>query len=200
MKKKIIILGSTGSIGTNTFNLIKKDKKNFSIKLLSTNTNIKKIYNQAKLFDVKDVIVTDKNSYKKAKLIYKKEKIKFHNSFSIIDKLLKKKEIFYSMVSIVGIDGLEPSLRLVKYCKNIAIINKESLICGWNLISKELKKYKTNFFPVDSEHFSIFSLLGQQSIKSVDKIFITASGGPFLNYSESNLSKVKINEALNHPN
>ena len=104
------------------------------------------------------------------------------------------------MISTVGVDGLKPSIDLIKYSKNIAIINKESLICGWNLIFKELNKYKTNFFPVDSEHFSIFSLIGKQSFNDIDKIYITASGGPFLNYSFSNLSKVKINEALNHPN
>ena len=104
------------------------------------------------------------------------------------------------MVSVVGIDGLEPSLRLIRYSKNIAIINKESLICGWNLISKELKKYKTNFYPVDSEHFSIFSLMGSESFKNIDKVYLTASGGPFLNFSNARLSKVKMNEALNHPN
>ncbi len=200
MKKKIIILGSTGSIGVNTINLIKKDKKSFSIKLLSTNKNIKKVFNQARLFNVKDVIISDSISYKKAKKIYKNQNIRFHNSFSIIDKLFKKKEIFYSMVSIVGLDGLDPSIRLIKYTQNIAIINKESLICAWNLISKELKKNKTNFFPVDSEHFSLFSLLGREKVDSIDKIYITASGGPFLNLSKSKFSKIKINDALNHPN
>ena len=200
MKKKIIILGSTGSIGTNTINIIKKDKSNFVIKLLSTNRNIQKIYKQAKTFNVRDVIVNDLNYYHKAKKKYKNSNIRFHKSFSIINKLFKKKEIFYSMVSVVGIDGLEPSLRLIRYSKNIAIINKESLICGWNLISKELKKYKTNFYPVDSEHFSIFSLMGSESFKNIDKVYLTASGGPFLNFSNARLSKVKMNEALNHPN
>ncbi len=200
MKKKIVILGSTGSIGNTTIELIKKDKKNFSIKLLSTNKNIKKVFQQAKKFNVKNVIINDYNSFIKAKKKYKNSKINFHNSFSIIDKILKKKEIFYSMVSTVGLDGLKPCLKLIKYSQNIAIINKESLICGWNLILKELKKNKTNFFPIDSEHFSIFSLIGKRSNNDIDKVFITASGGPFLNYSYEKLSKVKIHDALNHPN
>lgn len=200
MKKNVVILGSTGSIGTETINLIKKDKKNFNIKLLSTNTNIKKIYNQAKLFKVKDIIINDFQSYKKAKKLYKKSPIKIHHSFSVINKLFKKKEIFYSIVSVVGLDGLDPSLRLIKYSKNIAIINKESLICGWNLILKKLTKFKTNFFPLDSEHFSIFSLVGNIKPKNVDKIFITASGGPFLNYTKSRLLKANVNQALKHPN
>ncbi len=200
MKKKIVILGSTGSIGTTTINLIKSDKKNFDVKLLSTNKNIRKVYNQAKFFKVRDIIINDHKSFIKAKKRYKKSNIRFHNSFSVINKLLKKKEIFYSMISTVGIDGLKPSIELIKYTQNIAIINKESLICGWNLILKELKKYKTNFFPIDSEHFSIFSIIGNQPSNNVDKIYITASGGPFLNYSNPRLSKVKINEALKHPN
>ena len=200
MKKKIVILGSTGSIGTTTINLIKKDKKNFSIKMLSTNKNFKKVYLQAKMFKVKDVVINDYDSYLKAKKKYSSSNISFHNSFSIIKKLFKKKEIFYSMISTVGLDGLKPSLELIRYSQNIAIINKESLICGWNLIFKELKKHKTNFFPIDSEHFSIFSIIGKKNIYDIDKIYITASGGPFLNYSQAKLNKVKIHEALNHPN
>tara|TARA_B100000035_G_scaffold101755_1_gene86285 strand:+ start:1187 stop:2353 length:1167 start_codon:yes stop_codon:yes gene_type:complete len=200
MKKKIAILGSTGSIGSETINLIKKDKKNFDVILLSTNTNIYKIYKQAKFFNVKNIIINDSNSFKKAKKLYKNSSIKFHNSFSIIDKLFKKKEIFYSMISVVGLDGLDPSLRLIKYTQNIAIINKESLICGWNLINQQLQKYKTNFFPIDSEHFSIFSLLNGANINDVDKVYITASGGPFLNYNYNKLSKITVNQALKHPN
>ena len=200
MKKKIVILGSTGSIGTQTIKLLKKDKDNFSIKLLSTNTNIKKLYNQAKLFNVKHLIITDLESYKKAKNIYKDTNIKFYNSFTIIDKLFKKKEIYYSMISIVGLDGLYPILKIIKFTRNIAIINKESLICGWNLILKKLNLFKTRFFPLDSEHFSIFFLLNGLKSEDIEKIFITASGGPFLNYSKLKLSKIKINDALNHPN
>ena len=200
MKKKIVILGSTGSIGRTTINIIKKDLKNFKIELLSTNKNIHKVFNQARQFKVKNIIVNDYQSYIKAKKKYKKYKIKFHNSFFVIDKLFKKKEIFYTMISVVGIDGLDPTIRSIKFSKNIAITNKESLICGWNLISKELKKYKTNFIPVDSEHFSIFSLIKNYHHTDIEKIYITASGGPFLNFSYSRILKAKLNDALNHPN
>ena len=200
MRKKIAILGSTGSIGVETLKLIKKNKIEFDIRLLSTNTNVKKVYNQAKDFNVKDVIVTDLNSFKKAKYIYRDSNIKFYNSFSSIEKLFKKKELFYTMISIVGLDGLEPSLRLIKYSKNIAIINKESLICGWNLIYKNLKKHKTFFFPLDSEHFSIFSLMKNSSYRNLEKVIITASGGPFLDYNKIKFSKIKLSDALKHPN
>ncbi len=200
MKKKIVILGSTGSIGQNTLSIIRKDKINFEIKLLSTNKNINKIISQAKEFKVKNIIISDQKKFLIAKKKYKKLKIKFHNSLLTLDKILYKQKIFYSMISIVGLDGLSPTLKLIKFSKNIGVVNKESLICGWNLIKKELKKHKSNFIPVDSEHFSISELLKNSNPLTVEKIFITASGGPFLNSSKTKLSKVSVKEALNHPN
>src|SRR5210317_2192723 len=102
----------------------------------------------------------------------------------IIMNLLKqnKKTIFYSMVAVSGLEGLQPTFMLPKYSKYLAIANKESLICGWSLIQKELKKYNTNFLPIDSEHYSIFSLIKDVRKIDIKKIYITASGGPFLNY------------------
>ena len=200
MKKKIVILGSTGSIGKNIIKIIKKDKKNFDIKLLSTNKNISEVIKQAKKFKVKNVIINDYSKFSETKKKYKRLNINFYNSFSVIDKLFKKKELFYSMISIIGIDGLNPSLQLIKYSKNIAIVNKESIICGWNLIRKKLKKFKTNFIPIDSEHFSIYSLIQKNNDDLIDKVFITASGGPFLNSSTKRLKNIQKKDALNHPN
>ena len=200
MKKKIIILGSTGSIGQNTIKIIKKDKKNFDIKLLSTNKNVSEIIKQAKQFKVKNIIINNYSKFIETKKKYKKLNINFYNSFSILDKLFKKKELFYSMISIVGIDGLKPSLQLIKYSKNIAIVNKESIICGWNLIRNQLQKFKTNFIPIDSEHFSIYSLIQKNNKDQIDKVFITASGGPFLNTSSKKLKNIKKKDALKHPN
>jgi 1-deoxy-D-xylulose-5-phosphate reductoisomerase len=200
MRKKVIILGSTGSIGKNTIEIIKKDKKNFDIKLLSTNKNITEVIKQAKEFSVKHIIISDYKKFVETKKKYKKLNINFYNSFSILDKILNKQKIFYSMISLVGLDGLNPTLKLIKYTKNIAIVNKESLICGWNLIKNQLKKFNTNFIPIDSEHFSISELINNKSLKTIEKIYITASGGPFLDYSKSKLSKVSVNDALNHPN
>ena len=200
MKKKIIILGSTGSIGKNTIKIIKKDKKNFNIVLLSTNKNVSEIIKQAKEFKVKNIIINNYSKFIETKKKYKKLDINFYNSFSILDKLFKKKELFYSMISIVGIDGLKPSLQLIKYSKNIAIVNKESIICGWNLIRNQLDKFKTNFIPIDSEHFSIYSLIQKNNKDQIDKVFITASGGPFLNTSSKKLKNIKKKDALKHPN
>tara|TARA_B100001057_G_C22802980_1_gene932276 strand:- start:114 stop:1280 length:1167 start_codon:yes stop_codon:yes gene_type:complete len=200
MKKKIVILGSTGSIGQNTLKVIKYKKKSFDIVLISTNKNIKKVFKQAKEHNVKNIIICDKKKFIEAKLKYKSNKIKIFNSFESMDRILKRKKIFYSMVSLSGLDGLKPSLLLAKYSKNLAIVNKESLICGWHLIKKAITKYKTKFIPIDSEHFSIFSLLQNQKVNNIERIYITASGGPFINLPKNKFEKITTKDALKHPN
>ena len=198
MKKKIAILGSTGSIGKTLIQIIKKDKKNFKIELLSANQNYKEVLNQAKIFNVKNIIITDKKSY----LRLKKKKlgnIKIFNNFNSLNVIFKNK-IDYVMSSISGIYGLEPTLKIIKHTKKIAIANKEAIICGWHLIKRDIKKFKTSFIPVDSEHFSIFYALQGNNISNVEKIYLTASGGPLNNISKKKLKSVKISEAINHPN
>ena len=199
MKKKIAILGSTGSIGETTLKIIKKDKKNFKINLLTTNRNINKIFKQAKDFRVKNVIISDLSFYKKAKIKFKRSNINIYNSFDNLNKIIKTKNDLV-MSSITGLNGLLPTLKSIKHTKKILIANKESIICGWNLINKELKKYNTNFVPVDSEHFSIWSLLQNYNSNDIDKIFITASGGPFLKLPKKKFSNISVKKALNHPN
>ena len=200
MKKKVIILGSTGSIGNKTFKIFKKDKKNFQVFLLSTLSNLKKVMNQANELNVKNILINDIAKFEYAKKVYKNKNLNFYNKFEDIENILKKKNIYYSMVSVSGLDGLKPTIILSKYSKNLAIVNKESLICGWNIIKKNLDKFKTNFIPIDSEHYSIFNLLKNNLISDVEKVYITASGGPFLNYSTSKLKSITPKKALKHPN
>tara|TARA_B100001057_G_scaffold167746_1_gene168498 strand:+ start:1285 stop:2445 length:1161 start_codon:yes stop_codon:yes gene_type:complete len=199
MKKKIAILGSTGSIGKTLINLIKNDKNNFEIVLLSAEGNYKEILKQAKLFKVKNLIITNQNSFKKIKKNAYSKKINIFTDFNDFKKIFKKK-IDYTMSSISGIQGLKPTIDIIKYTKKIAIANKESIICGWDIIKKELKKNKTEFVPVDSEHFSIWYALKNIDKILIDKIYLTASGGPFLKKSANKLNKVKIKQAINHPN
>ena len=197
--KKIAILGSTGSIGENTLKIIKQDKKNFKVNLLTTNKNIDKIFKQAKDFRVKNIIISDLNLYKKAKIKFKRSNINIYNNFDHINKIIKTKNDFV-MSAITGLNGLSPTLKLIRHTKKILIANKESIICGWNLINKELKKNKTEFIPVDSEHFSIWSLLQNHNTDNIEKIYITASGGPFLKLPKNQFSKISVKKALNHPN
>ncbi len=200
MKNKIVILGSTGSIGETLLKIIDKDRENFEIKLLTANKNYKKLLFQAELFNVQNVILSDTKVFKEHKNKFLNKKINIYNNFNSIKKILKKKRIDYAMSSIVGLDGLYPTIELIKYTKKLAIANKESIICAWNLILKELKKYQTNFIPVDSEHFSIWYALKGNTSTNVKKIHLTASGGPLLKVPSKKFDKLKINKIVKHPN
>ena len=199
MKKKVSILGSTGSIGKNLLSIINKDKKKFKIILLTARKNFKLLLKQANYFEVKNIIITDHQSYLKAKSINKNNKIHIYNDFNNLSRIFNTKAD-YTMSSIIGLDGLLPTLKIIKHTKLIAIANKEAIICGWAMIQKKLKKYKTGFLPVDSEHFSIWKIINSKKNNNIEQIFLTASGGPFLNRSISQIKNVKISEALNHPN
>jgi len=198
MKKKIAILGSTGSIGKTLIEIIKKDKKNFEVILLTAHKSYKEILKQAKILQVKNLIITDKKSYlnlSKNKL----GKINIYNNYDSFNKIFKRK-VDYVMSSISGINGLVPTIKIIRFTKKIAIANKEAIICGWHLIKKDLKRFNTSFIPVDSEHFSIFYSLQGNKISNVNKIYLTASGGPLINTPRNKFKDIKISEAINHPN
>ena len=198
MKRKIAILGSTGSIGKTLIEIIKKDKKNFEVILLTAHKSYKEILKQAKILQVKNLIITDKKSYlnlSKNKL----GKINIYNNYDSFNKIFKRK-VDYVMSSISGINGLVPTIKIIRFTKKIAIANKEAIICGWHLIKKDLKRFNTSFIPVDSEHFSIFYSLQGNKISNVNKIYLTASGGPLINTPRNKFKDIKISEAINHPN
>jgi len=199
MKQKIAILGSTGSIGKTLINIIKKNKKNFDIILLTSNKNHNDLLKQAYLFNVKNLIITNPVSFNLVKKKKLRKKINIYNNFNNLDKIFTKK-IDYVMSAISGIAGLEPTCKIIKYSKKIAVANKEAIICGWNIIKKDLKKNKTKFVPVDSEHFSAYFGIKGFSIKEIDRIYLTASGGPFLNYPLKKFKKINKSMALKHPN
>ena len=195
MKKKICILGSTGSIGQATLEIISKNKKDFDVVLLSGNNNFKLLIAQAKKFKPKYIYSNN---------FYFKEKIKLfciNNKIYFIDDLilLKKVKFDITIAAISGIAGLIPTINIIKFSKKILIANKESIICGWKFILKELKKYHCYFTPVDSEHFSIFNLIENKDLDSIRYIYLTASGGPFFG-KKINLNKVTPSQAARHPN
>ena len=199
MKKKVIILGSTGSIGSTTIKIINRDKNAFKVILLTANKNYQRLLLQAKKTDCKNIIIYDVKSYLLSQKKNKNNNLKIFNNTGDFIKTLKGK-VDYTMCSITGLAGLKPTLDAIKFSHNVAIANKESIICGWNFIERDLKKYKTKFIPIDSEHFSIWSLIKNNQPSQIEKIFITASGGPFLRLSKNELKKVLPNEATKHPN
>ena len=197
MKKKIAILGSTGSIGKSTLEVIKKDKNNFDVVLLTANNNYKQLIKQAKEFKAKNVLIKNNKFYLKVKKSLKNTKVYFGD---VSIKKIVNKRLDYTMSAVVGLAGLQPTIDAVKISKTVAIANKEAIICGWDILSQLIKKYKTEFVPVDSEHFSIMELTKGLSNDKVEEIIITASGGPFLNSSINKLKKIKPEQAIKHPN
>jgi 1-deoxy-D-xylulose-5-phosphate reductoisomerase len=196
MKKFISILGSTGSVGLTTLSIIDKKKNLFQPYLFSANKNYSLINAQIKKYNPKYFIINDSNTFKKIKKKFKNSKTKILNNFNLINST-KKADITIS--AIPGIAGLEPTTILIKSSKKILIANKESVICGWNIIKKLALKHNTKIIPIDSEHFSIYKLLKKHKFNEIKKIFITASGGPFAGYKLKQLININPKKALKHP-
>lgn len=199
MKKKIAILGSTGSIGKSTLDVLNKDIKNFDVVLLYANNNYLKLIQQAKKFKPRNVYINNKIFYLKVKNALKNTRTKVFTGNIPVDKIISKK-IDYTMSCIVGLAGLQPTIEAAKISKTIAIANKEAIICGWSILSKVIKKYKTKLQPVDSEHFAIMELTKSHEDDEIEEIIITASGGPFLNLAKNKFKNIKPSQAINHPN
>ena len=197
MKKKIIILGSTGSIGNSTLKIYNKNKDKFKIFLLSANSNYNEICNQIKMFKPNYFIINNKSVYIRVKNKYKNIKTKIHNSFS--DVKLKKEKIDITISAIVGIAGLEPTIKFVRHSKKLLLANKETVICGWHIIKKLSKINKTKIIPIDSEHFAIQQLTKDCNDNEIEKIYLTASGGPFLNKKIKSFKYIKAKDAIKHP-
>mgnify|MGYP003688321615 FL=1 len=173
MKKIISILGSTGSIGNSTLNIIDTKKTLFKIYLLSANKNFKAICKQIRKYKPIYFVIVDKDTFIKVKKKIKSKKTKIINDFTQIN-LRNKTDITVS--AIPGIAGLSPTIHMIKYSKKILLANKESIICGWDLIKKDAYKNNTKLIPVDSEHFSILKLIENHNHKEIKKIYLTASG------------------------
>ncbi len=196
MVKTISILGSTGSIGLNSLKIIDKKKNDFKINLLSANKNYKLICKQIIKYKPNIFVINNQNIFKKILKKFKSNKIKIFNNFDY-SNLKKKNDITIS--AIPGIAGLKPTIMMTSVSKKILIANKESIICGWDLIKKSANKNMTEIIPIDSEHFSIFNLMKSHNKDEIKKIYITASGGPFLNFKVKDFYKIKPNDAIRHP-
>ena len=197
MKRIISILGSTGSVGESSFKILNKKKNLFKFNVLAADKNYRLICKQIDKFKPNVFIVNNKDIFVKVKKKYKGKKIKIIH-YNELDRCnIKNSDI--TIAAIPGIAGLSPTIKLLKKSKKILIANKESVICGWNLIKKIASKNNTKIVPIDSEHFSIMKLLENQKIENVKRIYLTASGGPFLNFKTSQLKNVKPKQALKHP-
>tara|TARA_Y100001970_G_scaffold250005_1_gene321172 strand:- start:5221 stop:6393 length:1173 start_codon:yes stop_codon:yes gene_type:complete len=195
-KKKIAILGSTGSIGRTSIQIFRKNKKKFNIILLSANSNYTVIKDQIKNIKPKYFIINDFYVYQKILKNNKKKKTKILNKFSDVPSKLR---FDITISSIVGIAGLEPTIQFTKNSKKVLLANKESIICGWHILRNISKKNKTEMIPIDSEHFSINQLTKNYKDEDIKKIYITASGGPFLRIPLKKFKNISAKDASKHP-
>ena len=195
--KKISILGSTGKIGEVSLKILEKKKKYYSVYILSGYKNYKKIIYQIKKYKPKIFIIFDLNTYEKVKRKLKSTNVIILNKHNYLNYKIKNSNII--ITAIPGIDGLKPTLDFIKKSQKLLIANKESIICGWNLIKKESRKYKVKIIPIDSEHFSIMQILKNIKKNDIEKIFITASGGPFLKLNKKQIAQATPSQAIKHP-
>jgi len=197
-KLSLAILGSTGSIGTTTLKIIKKYPNHFKINLLACNKNKKNIYRQISKFLPKYVIIHDKKNYNFFKKIKFRKKVKF---FQNLEDFNKEKKIKFDKVilGISSIDGLDYAFSFIKYTKEILLANKETIVCGGKLFLKRAHYFKCKIVPIDSEHYCLANALKNFKSNEIDRIYLTASGGPFLDKSKKSISKIDQKFALKHP-
>ncbi|CEN21414.1 1-deoxy-D-xylulose-5-phosphate reductoisomerase [Paraclostridium sordellii] len=199
--KKISILGSTGSIGTQTLDVVRKNRDKFEVVAISANSSINLLLEQIKEFRPKYVAVYNENSAKQLKeLIPSDLKIEVLSGMDGLVTISSLDEIDILLTAIVGMIGLIPTLEAIKKGKTIALANKETLVTAGQLVMEEARKRNVDILPVDSEHSAIFQCLNGENKKEIDSIILTASGGPFRGKTKEELLNVTKNEALKHPN
>ncbi|HOJ36585.1 MAG TPA: 1-deoxy-D-xylulose-5-phosphate reductoisomerase [Ignavibacteriales bacterium] len=199
MKKKVAILGSTGSIGVNILNIIREFNEQFEVEAIAANRNIELIIEQVKEFQPKFVSIGTKEGYQKLKEVCGSDTVVLYGEEGILE-ISRNADYDIFANSLVGFAGLKPTIEAIKRSKRIAIANKETFVVAGQLVNKLAKKYNAEILPVDSEHSAIFQSLVGEDIKNVAKLILTASGGPFLNRTYEELKTVTIEQALNHPN
>ena len=199
--KKISILGSTGSIGTQTLDVVRKNADKFEVIAISANSSVDLLLEQIKEFRPKYVAVYSEESANKLKsLIPSDINIEVLSGMEGLEKISSLDEIDVLLTAIVGMIGLTPTLCAIRNGKDIALANKETLVTAGKLVMSEAKKHNVKILPVDSEHSAIFQCLNGEHNKNIEKIILTASGGPFRGKSKEELLNVTKNEALKHPN
>ena len=199
-KKKIAVLGSTGSIGVQALKIIKEFSENFELSLISANSSDRLLLEQALFFQPKHVIINTESGYSHIKKNLKSPFTKLHLGDQALCDLIESEDFDIVLVAIVGFAALLPTISAIKSGKKIALANKETLVVAGQIISSLVEKHDGNIIPVDSEHSAIFQCIQGESFDSVKNIILTASGGPFRGYNKQQLENVSLKNALKHPN
>ena len=200
MEKRIAILGSTGSIGTQALEVIQQNPDKFEVEVLTANNNVDMLIAQAKQFQPNAVVIANSDKYKYVSEALKNEPVKVYAGADALNQVVQMETIDLVLTAMVGYSGLMPTYHAVKAGKNIALANKETMVVAGEIITKIALEHKVEILPVDSEHSAIFQCLVGEFLNPVEKIYLTCSGGPFRGKTEKELQHVTVDNALNHPN
>ena len=199
-KKGIAILGSTGSIGTQSLEVIESYPERFDLQVLTANKNADLLISQALKHKPNTVVIVDETLFDKVKSALWEHDIHVYAGAEALCQVVDSSEIDIVITAMVGYSGLKPTLAAIRAKKNIALANKETLVVAGELITKEAYDNGVNIYPVDSEHSAIFQCLTGEFDNTIEKIYLTASGGPFRGFTRNQLEAVTLEQALKHPN
>ena len=200
MKKRISILGSTGSIGVNTLNVIKNISKEYKVIYLTGNTNSDLMIEQCREFNPQSIVMINEEAAEKVKKELVSDGIEVLSGRNNLIEIAKNESIDLVLNALVGSPGMEPTLEALKAGVDVALSNKESLVVAGDIITNAMKTSGAKLFPVDSEHSAIWQCLVGESMKDIDKIILTGSGGPFRQRPIETFDEITVSESLNHPN
>ena len=199
-KKQIAILGSTGSIGTQALEVISEHSDLFEVEVLTANNNSALLIEQAKKYKPNTVVITNEDKYKEVDDALFDLGIKVFAGQQSLEEVVEGENIDVVLTALVGYSGLKPTIHAIKSGKNIALANKETLVVAGDLITKLCQEYGVSIYPVDSEHSAIFQCLVGEQYNPIEKIYLTASGGPFRGKLRNDLLDITKAQALKHPN
>ncbi len=199
-KRGVAILGSTGSIGTQALEVIESYPNLFDLQVITAGHNAELLITQAKKYKPNSVVIVDNNQYQKVKDELWNEDIHVYCGQESLCQVVQSQEVDIVLTALVGFAGLQPTIAAIEAKKDIALANKETLVVAGQLIAELSRKNGVNIYPVDSEHSAIFQCLPGEEINPIEKIYLTASGGPFRGFNLGELEKVSKSQALKHPN
>lgn len=199
-KKKIAILGSSGSIGTQALEVIQEHPAQFEVEVLTVNSNADLLIEQTKKFKPNTVVIADESKYTYLKEALANEDVHVYAGEAALSQAMEMESIDVVLTAVVGFAGLKPTLAAINAGKHIALANKETLVVAGEMVTKLAKEKGVNIYPVDSEHSAIFQCLAGEFLNKIEKIYLTASGGPFRGWSAEQLANVTKEQALKHPN
>ena len=200
IKRSIAILGSTGSIGTQTLQVVEEHPDKFEVYAITANTRVDELIQQARKFMPEAVVIADESKYPKLKEALSDLPIKVYGGYESICQIVESKPIDIVVTAMVGFSGLRPTINAIKAGKAIALANKETMVVAGEMINALAMEYETPILPVDSEHSAIFQCLAGEMQNRVEKLILTASGGPFRTFTKEQLEHVTRQQALKHPN